>query len=40
METHEYVPDVEARTVAELGDDWKTRKSHRARAAAALARLL
>ena len=35
-----FVTDGEARTVAELGDDWKTRNSHRARAAAALARLL
>jgi len=35
-----FVPDGETRTVAELGDDWKTRHSHRARAAAALARLL
>ena len=35
-----FVPDGETRTVAELGDDWKTRNSHRARAAAALARLL
>lgn len=32
-----FVPDGEARTVAELGDEWKTRNSHRARAAAALA---
>ena len=32
-----FVPAGEARTVAELGDDWKTRNSHRARAAAALA---
>jgi XTP/dITP diphosphohydrolase len=35
-----FVPDGETRTVAELGDDWKARSSHRARAAAALARLL
>jgi XTP/dITP diphosphohydrolase len=35
-----FVPDGETRTVAELGDGWKTRNSHRARAAAALARLL
>ena len=35
-----FVPDGETRTVAELGDDWKTRNSHRARAAAVLARLL
>ncbi len=32
-----FVPAGEVRTVAELGDDWKTRSSHRARAAAALA---
>ncbi len=32
-----FVPTGEERTVAELGDDWKTRNSHRARAAAALA---
>jgi XTP/dITP diphosphohydrolase len=31
-----FVPDGEARTVAELGDDWKREHSHRARAAAAL----
>ncbi len=31
-----FVPDGEARTVGELGDDWKARHSHRARAAAAL----
>jgi XTP/dITP diphosphohydrolase len=31
-----FVPDGEERTVAELGDDWKARKSHRAAAAAAL----
>src|SRR5262249_9525900 len=31
-----FVPDGEERTVAELGDGWKTRNSHRARAAAAL----
>jgi XTP/dITP diphosphohydrolase len=35
-----FVPEGETRTVAELGDDWKTHHSHRARAAAALARLL
>ena len=29
-----FVPDGEARTVAELGNDWKTSHSHRARAAA------
>ncbi len=32
-----FVPKGEQRTVAELGDDWKSRNSHRARAAAALA---
>jgi XTP/dITP diphosphohydrolase len=31
-----FVPDGEESTVAELGDDWKRRNSHRARAAAAL----
>jgi XTP/dITP diphosphohydrolase len=31
-----FVPDGEQRTVAELGNAWKTRNSHRARAAAAL----
>jgi XTP/dITP diphosphohydrolase len=31
-----FVPDGEERTVAELGDDWKSENSHRARAAAAL----
>ncbi|HSC92110.1 MAG TPA: non-canonical purine NTP pyrophosphatase [Gaiellaceae bacterium] len=31
-----FVPDGEERTVAELGDAWKGRHSHRARAAAAL----
>jgi len=35
-----FVPAGETRTVAELGDDWKQRHSHRARAAAALAALL
>jgi len=35
-----FVPEGEARTVAELGDAWKQRHSHRARAAAELARLL
>lgn len=35
-----FVPDGETRTVAELGDGWKTRHSHRARAAAALAAAL
>jgi len=32
-----FVPDGETRTVAELGDAWKARYSHRARAARALA---
>ena len=31
-----FVPDGQTRTVAELGNDWKRRHSHRARAAAAL----
>jgi len=31
-----FVPDGESRTVAELGDAWKDRHSHRARAARAL----
>ena len=31
-----FVPDGQERTVAELGDAWKERHSHRARAAAAL----
>jgi XTP/dITP diphosphohydrolase len=31
-----FVPDGEGQTVAELGDAWKSRHSHRARAAAAL----
>ena len=31
-----FVPEGEARTVAELGNDWKRSNSHRARAAAAL----
>ena len=33
-----FVPDGEERTVAELGNDWKARNSHRARAAALLPR--
>jgi XTP/dITP diphosphohydrolase len=33
-----FVPDGAERTVAELGNDWKRTNSHRARAAAALAR--
>jgi XTP/dITP diphosphohydrolase len=35
-----FVPEGEERTVAELGNEWKRRNSHRARAAAALARAL
>jgi XTP/dITP diphosphohydrolase len=35
-----FVPVGEDRTVAELGDAWKQRHSHRARAAAELARAL
>lgn len=35
-----FVPEGETRTVAELGDDWKRVHSHRARAAAELARQL
>jgi XTP/dITP diphosphohydrolase len=31
-----FIPDGEKRTVAELGDDWKTAHSHRSRAARAL----
>ena len=31
-----FVPDGETQTVGELGDDWKARNSHRARAARAL----
>jgi XTP/dITP diphosphohydrolase len=31
-----FVPDGETRTVGELGDEWKARNSHRARAAGAL----
>lgn len=33
-----FVPDGEERTVAELGDAWKARRSHRAAAAAKLAK--
>jgi XTP/dITP diphosphohydrolase len=33
-----FIPEGEDRTVAELGNDWKRTNSHRARAAAALAR--
>jgi len=35
-----FVPVGETRTVAELGDEWKRTRSHRARAAIGLARLL
>jgi XTP/dITP diphosphohydrolase len=35
-----FVPDGEAQTVAELGDEWKAENSHRARAAKALRRAL
>jgi XTP/dITP diphosphohydrolase len=35
-----FVPEGETETVAELGDDWKTANSHRARAAGALAAAL
>ena len=35
-----FVPDGEERTVAELGNDWKTLHSHRARAASCLSQLL
>jgi XTP/dITP diphosphohydrolase len=35
-----FVPDGETRTVAELGNAWKSERSHRARAAQALARAL
>jgi XTP/dITP diphosphohydrolase len=35
-----FVPEGETRTVAELGDDWKARNSHRARAALTLSREL
>ena len=31
-----FVPDGEERTVAELGNDWKAKNSHRARAVHAL----
>jgi XTP/dITP diphosphohydrolase len=34
------IPDGESRTVAELGNDWKAARSHRARAAQALLRAL
>jgi len=35
-----FIPEGEERTVAELGDAWKSRNSHRARAAAALTSVL
>jgi len=35
-----FVPAGEEQTVAELGDDWKARNSHRARAAEQLSKLL
>jgi XTP/dITP diphosphohydrolase len=35
-----FIPAGEERTVAELGNDWKAERSHRARAARALARAL
>jgi XTP/dITP diphosphohydrolase len=35
-----FIPEGEARTVAELGDEWKAEKSHRARAAAVLRQAL
>jgi XTP/dITP diphosphohydrolase len=35
-----FIPDGETRTVAELGNAWKARHSHRARAAAALRQAL
>jgi XTP/dITP diphosphohydrolase len=35
-----FVPDGEEQTVAELGDQWKTANSHRARAAEALTQAL
>jgi XTP/dITP diphosphohydrolase len=35
-----FVPDGETKTVGELGDDWKVRNSHRARAAQALLQAL
>jgi XTP/dITP diphosphohydrolase len=31
-----FIPNGETRTVAEIGDEWKRRNSHRARAAQAL----
>jgi len=35
-----FIPDGEDQTAAELGNDWKARNSHRARAAAALSAAL
>ena len=35
-----FIPDGEERTVAELGNEWKSRNSHRARAARALLRAM
>jgi XTP/dITP diphosphohydrolase len=35
-----FVPDGEERTVAELGNEWKRRNSHRARAAGALSMVM
>ena len=35
-----FVPEGETRTVAELGDEWKAKNSHRAKAALRLARAL
>jgi XTP/dITP diphosphohydrolase len=35
-----FVPEGEEQTVAELGDEWKSANSHRARAATALRRAL
>ena len=35
-----FIPDGEERTVAQLGNDWKAERSHRARAARALLRTL
>jgi XTP/dITP diphosphohydrolase len=35
-----FIPEGETRTVAEIGDEWKRRNSHRARAAQALTRAL
>jgi XTP/dITP diphosphohydrolase len=35
-----FIPDGEERTIAQLGNDWKAERSHRARAARALLRTL